>query len=216
MQPRVVLLGQRRDPRQRIDRRRAGRPDRRHDRRWPAPGRPVGLDRPLQLREVERVLGVGGDEPQVRPAEARQERRLLDRAVPLLGGVHDERRSARLQARGLLAEPRCLLARTQERAERRSAGGVVDDARPGGREPHHLAEPVHHYLFDFGRGGRRLPAHPLHAEPGGEDVCEDRRIRRVRGEVGKEGRMIPVRDPAEDVLLQQCERLGEVPAVRRR
>ena len=207
-----MLLSDGRHRGERIDRGGAGRADRRHERARHAARGPIRLDRGFQQVHAQRMHVVGLDEPQVVLAEPREQRRLLDRAVGLARGVDDERRVERLQPAAVLAEVGAFLAGAEQRAQRGRAGRVVHDTRPGVGEPDHLAQPVHHDFLDLGRRGARLPAHALGAEPRRHDVGQDRRVAGVAREVGEEGRMVPVRDAPDHVLVEPLQRAGELAA----
>ena len=76
---------------------------------------------------------------------------------------------------------------------------LVERERLGKAEQLH--HPVEHQRLQLGARGRRHPAHPLHAQAGREQLTEDRRIRRVRREVGEEARVLPVDDARQDDAL---------------
>ncbi len=79
-------------------------------------------------------------------------------------------------------------------------------------EVEQLAHPVEHQRLDLGARRGRDPAHALHAEPGGQQLAEDRRVGRVGREVGEEARVLPLRQPGHDdpvdVGHHRVERLG--------
>ncbi len=215
VQPQAVLARELGDPGERVDCRRPRRADRGDDRARHAACRAIGGDRVLQPLEAQRVAVVGLDEAQVVPAEAREQRRLLDRAVAFARGVDDERRLEPLEPRAVLAEARAALARAQERAQRGRARRIVDDAGPRLGEPDHLPQPVHHDLFELGRGRARLPAHALDAESRGGEVGQDRRVAGVAREVGEERRVVPVRDARQHVGVEPRDGVFEPAAFAR-
>ncbi len=145
---------------------------------------------------------VRGQQPQVRPAKPRQERRLLDAAVALIAGVDDERRLAALQSLAVLGVVAGPLPGTEEGGEGGRAGGVVDDAGERVWQAHHLAQPVHDDLFHLGGRGARLPAHALAAEARGDDIRQDGGVAGVGREVGEERGMVPVGDARHHHPLQ--------------
>ena len=57
-----------------------------------------------------------------------------------------------------------------------------------------VGQPVEHVRLELGRGGRGGPEHALHAQPGREQVAEDRRPAGVGREVREERRVLPVGD----------------------
>ena len=102
--------------RHRIQRRGAGGSRRGDDGARTEPRCAIALERRRQCVGAQGVRVVGGHEPQVFLAEAGEQRRLLDRAVRLVGGVDDERRGAVLQSLATLRVVGGALARAQKRA----------------------------------------------------------------------------------------------------
>ena len=72
-----------------------------------------------------------------------------------------------------------------------------------------LAEPVDDDPLELGRRRRRRPQHPLDPEAGAEQFAEDRRTGGIGREVGKEPRMLPVRQPRNDDSLEIAEHRRE-------
>jgi len=165
----------------------------------------VGPERLLQRVGTERMGLVAGEQAEVLPAEAGEQRSLLDGAVSHLRGVDDERGGLGLKAAPGLSVAGGALARAEQRDEGGGAGRVLDDAGEGGRQADELAQPLHRHLLELGRGGARLPAHPLGAEAGGDQVGEHRGQHRVGREVGEEPRVVPVSDAGENGGVEQGE-----------
>ena len=72
-----------------------------------------------------------------------------------------------------------------------------------------LDHPVEHQRLELGAGRRRDPTHALHAEPGGQQLGEDRRERVVRREVGEEVRVLPLREAGHDDSIEVGHHGGE-------
>ena len=82
-----------------------------------------------------------------------------------------------------------------------------------------VGEPVEHVRLEFGGRRRGRPEHALDAEARGQQVAEDRRAAGVGGKVGEEGRVLPVGDAGQDLLVQvaqhRLERFAVLGWVRR-
>ena len=110
------------------------------------------------------------------------------------------------------------LAGGHDHGEQATGGGVEDHAaaRAGAGKPigqaEQCADPVEHVGLEFGAGRRRGPEHALHAQPGREQLAEDRRPARARREVGEESGVLPVceggRNDAVEVGEYDVELLG--------
>ena len=174
------------------------------------------LDGSPQQVHAQGVVVIRGDQAQEAAAEARQQRGLLDGAVPLVRGVDHQGRLAALQALAALGVARGALPGAEQGREGGGAGGVVDDAGEGRAEAHHLPQPVHDDLLDLRGRGTGLPAHALGAQARRGKVPEDRAVAGVAGEVGEEGRVVPVGDARQDVPVQGRQHLIHAPALLRR
>ena len=106
----------------------------------------------------------------------------------------------------------------EQGTERGRGGAVLDHPAPGAdrQEPVGQAQELDHPVQDvglqLGAGGAGGPEHPLHAEPGREQLAEDRRPRVVGREVGEPVGRLPVGDAGQDHALDVgqdvLERLG--------
>ena len=213
MQPHPMAFREVRHLGQRVHGRRGGGANAGHKRAGAPPVLHILGDSRLQKVQPQRVIVIGGDEPQIVPAKARQKRALFDAAVALVRGVDRERGRSRLQAGAVLAESGGPLPGAKQRREGGGAGGVMHHAGPGFAQARHLAEPVHDHLLQLRGGGARLPAHALHAQPRGHDIREDRSVARVAWEVGEEARVVPMRDAGHDILAKRVQGLGQPPAL---
>ena len=80
----------------------------------------------------------------------------------------------------------------------------------------HSDEPVEHVGLELRARGARRPEHPLDADPGRQELPEDRRARVVRREVREEVRRLPVRDARQDQPFDVREhRVERLPRRRR-
>ena len=103
--------------------------------------------------------------------------------------------------------------RREQGNQRRARRRILDDPAAGGvgaemrGQPEQFGQPVQDDRLQLcaGRAGR--PHHALHAEPGREQIAEDRWPARVRREVREEARMLPVRDAGQDQAAQVGQHL---------
>ena len=123
-------------------------------------------------------------------ADAGDPQSFLDAGMCLRGGVGDEPRCVAVAVDGAIRD---APPGGQDRGQRRLARGSVDHpaAVGAGRskvlwQAEQLVHPVEHQGLDLGACRAGDPAHPLHPEPGGQQVAEDRGIRGVGREVGEE------------------------------
>ena len=142
-------------------------------------------------------------------------RPLLDRRVGLGGGVGHHR--LRRRTRALPA----LLAGNDEGRVGRVGGAHLEHSAsrsgglPGLRNPGEVHEPVEHVRFDLRGGGGGGPHHPLGAEPRGRELAENRRGRRLAGEVREPARMLPVGQARDDDVVEITQQIGERLSSRR-
>ena len=135
--------------------------------------------------------------------EADEPRGLLDAEVRLLGRVDD---SARL--------PR---ARRGERGDRRGRRRVLDVPVPAARQAEQLREPVQHRHLELGRGRGREPGHVVDVQRRDQELGEDPRLGAGVGEPREEARVVPVREPRQDQLVEVAqERLERLALLGRR
>src|SRR5690606_15530658 len=102
--------------------------------------------------------------------EAREQRRLLDRAVALAGRVDDERVRLRLKAAASEAEIGRAFPRRDERDQRARRRRVLNDASPRWTQIDHLAQPVAHDLLELGQRWTALPGKPEHPQTSAHEV----------------------------------------------
>ena len=87
---------------------------------------------------------------------------------------------------------------------------------PAGRKAEQLGDPVADEQLELGRRGRRPPEEPDRVQRRGEQLREDPRLGGRGREVGKEARMLPVRDPRHEDLVEVAQhRLERLPLVGR-
>ena len=171
-----------------------------------SPADAVGGDRLGQRIRAHRERLVVGHQPQPVGADPGDAQSLLDARVGLFRRVADQ--AARV-AVGVDGARRGPPPRRADRDEDRLARRPLDHAAPAGArrgerlgKAEQLHHPVEHQRLQLGARGRRHPAHPLHAQAGREQLTEDRRIGRVRREVGEEARVLPVDDARDDDPLE--------------
>ena len=206
------------DRRHRVHARRPRRPDGRAHRDGSPAGGPVLGDRTSQRRRIHPELGVGRDLAHALPAQAEDDRALLDRGVRLVGRVDAEAGYVGTPGHPLLPdlEPGGL-ARRGERAQRGDRRRVVDDAAEGGGQAEELPEPVEDDVLQLGGGRRRAPEHGVDVERGAEELAEDPRSGAADCEVREEARVVPVGDARKDHALEVREDPVErLRALRRR
>ncbi len=89
-----------------------------------------------------------------------------------------------------------------------TAAGVARVAEPR-REIEQLGHPVDDAQLQFGARRRGHPAQPVDAEPGRQQLAEDRGVGAVGREVGEEARVLPVDQPGHDDAVDVGEHVGE-------
>ena len=164
--------------------------------------------------DLHRVLGVVRDQPHVLAAEAREQRRLFDRAVAVRRGVDDQRRGFGGETAAGEAVLGGSFARAEERDERARRGRVLNHPAPRARQAEHLAQPVGRDFLDLGERRTRLPRQAQHAEAGADVVAEHARQFAVRRKVAEEHRVRPVRESGHDhgveIAKHRVERLRPI------
>ncbi len=181
VQPRARLLAELGDLGNRIHGGGRGRPGCRDNR-----GRALDLLRKGIRAHAELVVN------RHRPAfEPNEPGRLRHREVRLLGHEHHPARP-QLPGRG-------------KSGDRRRRRRVLDVAVKTLGEAEQLAQPVECELLDLRRRRRRAPEHRVHVQCGDEELGEDSGLRAGDGEVAEEARVVPVRDPREDRLVEVAE-----------
>ena len=174
-----------------------------------APAAASRLDRVRELVAAHAAVFANGDRAQALTPEPRDAHRLLDRRMGFDRRVEPEPVLARYPA-AVRREPGRPLPGGEYRAQGRARRSVLDDPREALRKPEHLPQPVEDAGLELGAGGRRLPEHAVHAESGGQHLREHRGRTRVCGKVRVERRVLPVRDPGEQIALE----VGEYPLER--
>jgi hypothetical protein len=97
------------------------------------------------------------------------------------------------------------VARRGQRRERGRGCGVLDVPVQAFRKTEELSHPVDGELLELGRRRRGAPQHRVHVEGGGEELGEDAGLGPRDGEVGEEARVVPVRDPGEEHLVEVAQ-----------
>src|SRR5207244_10379279 len=92
-----------------------------------------------------------------------------------------------------------------ERGDRGRRGRVLDVAVPAARKAEELGQPVEGHRLELRRGGRGAPDEGDRVERGGEELGEDARLRGRGREVREEARVLPVRDPGQEELVEVVE-----------
>ena len=130
---------------------------------------------------------------------------LLDAGMGLRRRITDQPRRIAI---GVDGAARDAPARSQDRRQRRFAGGSVDHPTASRarraevlRQAEQLVHPVDHQRFDLRARRARDPAHALHPEAGRQQVPEDCGVRRVGGEVGEEAGVLPMGQARHDHAL---------------
>ena len=165
---------------------------------------------------AHREFGVERNEAQVVPAEAGQQRALVDRAMRMRRHIDARLAGFALQSAARQRISRRPLARADERDQCAGRRGILNDAAPGRREPEHLPQPIDDDLFDFGQRRARLPGEPEHAEPSADEIAENARRQGVGGEVAEETRMLPKRQSRQDDAVEIVDHRAEVLRLARR
>src|SRR5512132_76449 len=96
-----------------------------------------------------------------------------------------------------------------QRRERRGRGRILDVAVPLAREPEQLSQPVHRHQLELGGRRRRGPEDLRHVQRRCEQLREDARLRARRREIGEETRMLPMRYPRQQHLVEVAEHRRE-------
>ena len=201
VQPDAVLLADRAELGQRVDRRRRRRPHRRADQDRRVAAGDVALEPCGERGRAHGEVAVDLHDADGVGAQARDADRLLHRGVGLRGDVDGGPVGVdALAQRRALAGP---VQRGQQRDQVGTGAGVLDDAaagpgRPEGRrQAEEVGEPVHDVLLEL--GGRRAghPGHALDAETGRDEVAQHGRARGVGREVAEEPGVLPVRDAGQ-------------------
>ena len=165
----------------------------------------VGLHRQRRRIDVDLAQGVGAE-----PGDAA---RLLDRRVRLGRGVDRVPPGGDAVALGRAAAD--AVQRSDEGDERGVGRGVLDDAaalaarQEALGQAEQVGQPVEHVGLEFGRRRRGRPEHALHAEPGRQQIAEDRRAAGVGREVGEERRVLPVRDAGQHDVVKVAQHVRE-------
>ena len=187
-----------------------------HTKNGVSPAARSAADQRGQRLGAHREVGVVVDDADRLAADAGDAQRLLDARVGVRRGVGDEPgRVAVVVDRAARRPP----AGRQHGDERRLARRALDDATAGLAgvaeslgQIEQLGHPVDDAQLQLGARRRRDPAHPVDAEPGRQQLAEDRGVGAVGREVGEEARVLPVHqaghDDAVDVGEHGGERLG--------
>ena len=179
-------------------------------------GGDVGLDQAAQLVRPHGESLVVRDMADVVAAEARQQRRLVDRAVRLVRAIDCQRLLFRLQAAAAGAMFCRPLARAQQGDQGVGGRSVLDHAAPGIAEAGHAAQPIGHHLFQLGERRAGLPGEAEGAEAGREIVAQHAGWQAVGGEIGEEAGMLPMRQARHDDALHVGEDGIEALGLKRR
>src|SRR4051812_25396787 len=95
-----------------------------------------------------------------------------------------------------------------ERQHRRNGRCVVEESKPTAGQAEHLAKPIGGDLLELRGGWRRTPELYLHIQRGDEQLADDARYGRRRGEVAEEAGMIPMRDARNNLPLEIAQNLA--------
>ncbi len=185
-----------------VDRGDAGRADAGDDGRGLRAGVEIGADSRRQRVRPDRVRRVGLDMADIVAAKPRQQRRLVDGAVGVRGTVDDQRRGEPREAAARQRKIARLLARANQRHQRRGRGGVLDHAAEALGQADELAHPVGHDFFEFGQRGRRLPGEAERAKPRAQIIAEHRGEFAVGGEIAEEAGMVEMRQARQDQRVE--------------
>ena len=189
----------------RVERHRRRRASRRAHEEWNEPGHAIRFDHRCKCIGSHGERLVVGDDPHAVGADAGDTQALLDAGVGLGRHVADEpRRVAVVVHRPTGRPPACGQDGDQGGVARRPLDHATTGRTVGAEslgQAEQLLHPVHHQRLQLGARRRRDPAHALDAEPGRQQLTEDRRVCRVRREVGEEAGVLPVHDPRDDDLV---------------
>ncbi len=136
--------------------------------------------------------------------DARHPAGLVDRGVHLVGGI-DADGSLSREALRVAGKTQRLLATGEDRGERRRRCGILDNAVKALGQTDHLPQPLGDDGFEFGRGGRGLPEHPLRAHGRRQILGNERRRARIGRKVSEKAWMLPMRDAGYDYPLEVGE-----------
>ena len=100
--------------------------------------------------------------------------------------------------------------RGDQRCEGRGGGRVLDVAVPAFGEAEQLSHPVCDAQLELRRGRGSAPDERDLVQRRGEQLREDRRLRRGDCEVGEEARALPVRHGRQEKLVEVAQDIGEL------
>jgi hypothetical protein len=96
-------------------------------------------------------------------------------------------------------ERRIDFTRRRERVQCARRCEVVHHPEPAGREAEQLSKPIRHDLLELRRCGAGAPEHSIHIQRRHQELREHARRRRRVREIRHETRVIPVREPGENL-----------------
>ena len=100
--------------------------------------------------------------------------------------------------------------RGDQRCEGRGGGRVLDVAVPAFGEAEQLSHPVCDAQLELRRGRGSAPDERDLVQRRGEQLGQNRRLRRGDGEVGEEARALPVRHGRQEKLVEVAQDVGEL------
>ena len=99
-----------------------------------------------------------------------------------------------MQPRDIAPEIQGMFAHRKHRGEGGGGGAVLDHALIGFGQTEALTQPVEHARLHLGRRRRGLPEHALRCDERGDEFGKDRGRSSIGVEIGKETRVLPMRD----------------------